>query len=200
MIIGVVGKIASGKSTVCNYIQNHVEDSEIIDVDSAAKTIYCEEPSVVEEIMSCFGETVCSKKGKLNYNRLASMIFSSKKALDRINEIMFPKIENKIGKILDEKKNRNCLIIDAAILFDSKLYKYCDHIIWVKAERERCCKRLSSICDLDDEQINTRIDGQVINIKEELVDFVIENNSTMQDLVDNVKKIVELIKSGLIGQ
>ena len=200
LIIGVTGKTASGKSTICHYLQNLIEDSEIIDVDSAAKAIYCEEPAVVEELISCFGEAICSKKGKLDYNRLASVIFSSKKELDRINKIMFPKIENKTGEILDEKKSRNCLIIDAAILFDSELYKSCDYIIWVKAEREKRFKRLSSTCDLPDEQINTRMDGQVINIKEELVDFVIENNSTTQDLEDSVKKIVEIIKSGPIGQ
>jgi dephospho-CoA kinase len=198
LIVGVVGKMASGKSTVCRYLQTQIEDTEIIDVDNAAKAIYCEEPEVVEELKECFGNSICFPEGNLNYNNLALKIFSSQKELEKINTIMFPKIEKKVNKILEEKKDKNCLVIDAAILFDSELYKLCDYIIWVKTNRSRRFKQLSALCDLDEEEVNTRLDGQIINIKERLVDFIIYNNGTLQGLEKNVEKISDAIKSGSI--
>ena len=200
MIIGVVGKMASGKSTVCRYLQTLIDDTEIIDADSVAKDIYLEEPEVVADLKKCFGASICYPEGHLDYNSLALKIFSSRNELEKINAIMFPRIESRIKKIISEKRFRNCLIIDAAVLFDAKLFRLCDYIIWVKADRQKRFGQLLLLCDLDEGSINTRLDGQVINIKEKQVDFIIDNNGTLEDLKNNVKKIAGAIKSESIRQ
>ncbi len=195
LIIGVVGKMASGKSTVCDYLKTLFEDAEIIDVDIVAKGIYSENPEVIGDLKHFFGETICFPDGELDYNTLALKIFSSQKNLKKINSIMFPKIKARIEVVLEEKSKRDCLIIDAAVLFDAKLSEFCDYIIWVKAEKTRRFKQLRSICNLSDEDIITRIDGQVINIMKEKVDYIINNSGTLAELKVSVKNIADKIKA-----
>jgi dephospho-CoA kinase len=193
LIIGVAGKIASGKSTVCSFLKNLIKDCIILDVDSIAKKIYSENPAVVKKLEDSFGASIFFSNGNIDYNKLALKIFSSRENLKKINSIMFPEIENKISKILKEEKHRSCVIVDAAVLFDAGLYKYCDYIIWVDAERERRFEQLTSCSSLSKFEIKKRIDGQMVNIIEELVDFKIKNNGILKDLKEDVKKIVSVI-------
>jgi dephospho-CoA kinase len=193
LIIGVAGKIASGKSTVCSVLKNLIKDCIILKVDSIAKKIYSENQAVVKKLENSFGASIFFSNGNIDYNKLALKIFSSRENLKKINSIMFPEIKNKISKILEEEKYMSCVIIDAAVLFDAGLYKYCDYIIWVDAERERRFEQLTACSSLSKSEIKKRIDGQMVNIIEELVDFKIKNDGDLKDLKEDVKKIVSVI-------
>ncbi|MCL4416076.1 MAG: dephospho-CoA kinase [Actinobacteria bacterium] len=195
VILGITGKTASGKSTVGRYLKKQIGDTHLIDVDKVAKEIYCKNQNVKLELVQCFGEDVCSFDGAVNYKLLAEKVFSSKKELDRLNNLMFGLIEQEIQKIIKANRDKKCIIIDAAILFSSNLYKLCDYIIWVKADRKRRDDFLKlKNKHFSDKDIKLRIEGQHIKIIKKLVNFEIRNDKSVEYLYNRVNAIIPEIK------
>jgi dephospho-CoA kinase len=195
IVLGITGKTAAGKSTVGKYIKKQIGSTLFIDVDKVAKDIYCKNQNIRGELVKCFGENVCSFDGAVNYKLLAEKVFSSKKELVRLNNLMFGLIEQEIQKIIKANRNKRCIIIDAAILFGSNLYKLCDSIIWVKAGIERRSDFLKlKNKHFSDKDIHLRLGGQHIKIIKKLVNFEIYNNYSLEDLYNEVNTIIPEIK------
>jgi len=109
---------------------------------------------------------------------------------------MFPLIREKVRKIIDNNSNKNYIVIDAAILFDCNLHLLCDHIIHVKAERNKRKKFLrNKNKDMPEEDINMRLDGQHLKINNSLVSYVIENNGSKINLYKKVKSVLDKIEN-----
>ena len=108
---------------------------------------------------------------------------------------MFGLIEQEIQKILKANRDKKCIIIDAAILFGSNLYKLCDCIIRVKAGQEKRNDFMKSKNKhFSDEDIHLRLEGQHIKIIKKLVNFEICNNGSLEDLYNEVNTIIPEIK------
>jgi len=193
-IIGITGKTGAGKSTVGNYLKSYLEKAVLIDVDSLAKEIYYSNPETREEIRSCFGECVFNKDGQVDYGSLGKIVFSSRERLEKLNKIMFCRIENSIKETVRLHNRKKYVIIDAAILFNTNIYKICDFIIWVQSSRKRRQEFLRLKSGLDEEEILQRINGQSVKKIRSRIDFLLENAGSALDVQKKVKEIAEKIK------
>ncbi|MBE3114275.1 MAG: dephospho-CoA kinase [Actinobacteria bacterium] len=192
VVLGISGRIASGKSTVSRYIKKIKKNTLILDVDKVAKNIYSKNPVILNELRKIFGDEVFNSDGDLIYKSLAEKVFSSKTELEKLNRLMFPLIRSEVKNILNENRDKNYIIIEAAILFDCKLDLMCDYIILVDTSDERRKIFLKNKNFLDDD-IELRIEGQHIKINRKKVNFIINNNNSKESLLKKVEKILKNI-------
>jgi dephospho-CoA kinase len=193
-IIGIAGKMASGKSTVCSYLKGFIPETAVLDVDSLAKEIYCENPGLVDRLKACFGECILDPDGLVDYKSLGRVAFSSKDDLEKLNNIMAGEILKKIEAFLKKNMEIKCVIIDAAILFNIGINKLCDIIIWVTADKQKRLKLLKNKTGMAESEAIMRIEGQHIKYIKKLVDFTIRNDGSRISLGKKVFELAEKIK------
>ena len=187
-VLGITGKVASGKSTVTRYVKKIKKGTLIIDADKIAKNIYKKDPEILEKLRQFFGEEIFDSEDNLIFKVLAEKVFSDKKELVKLNKLMFPLIRSEIENILNKNHKRDYIIIDAAILFDCGLDDLCDYIIYVKnsVRRKRLFLKNKGFSDND---IELKIDGQQIKTDKKKIDFIIDNDGSKKSLFKKVEKI-----------
>ncbi|OQA21815.1 MAG: Dephospho-CoA kinase [Actinobacteria bacterium ADurb.Bin346] len=200
MIIGIAGRVGSGKSTIANYLAGCFKESLIIDADKVAKEIYCADSSAREEVRACFGDCVIDKDGQVDYLKLGRLVFSSQEKLCRLNDIMLFRIEAAIKEKINKNSRKKIIIIDAAVLFGTDLYRICDFIIWLKAPEKRRRELLQLKSGTEPEEINRRIRGQLIKKIPSKIDFNVDNSGSLAELQNKAKEIAVKIRASRLFQ
>ncbi|MCL5771700.1 MAG: dephospho-CoA kinase [Actinobacteria bacterium] len=190
-VIGIVGKTGCGKSFASDYLAKKLKSSIKLDVDLLAKEIYKKNKYIVNQITNCFGEDILKSDGSINFLYLGKKVFSDKNEIKKLNNIMFPLIYNEVSDFIKRNSYKKYIIIDAAILFDANLDNFCNKVILIKTMAKKRqsflkCKNLN-LCD---EDINQRVKNQRIKIKKDKVDFIIENNSSIESLYRKLDIII----------
>lgn len=191
-IVGITGKIASGKSTVSRYLKKIKKNALLLDVDRIAKNIYKKNPDILEKLRHSFGERIFDSQNKLIFSNLGEIVFSDERELVKLNKLMFPLIRKEVENILSGNRKRDYIIIDAAVLFDSGLDDLCDFIIYVRSSIKHRMLFLKNKGLVDDE-IKLKIRGQHITIDRGKVNFIIENDSSRERLLEKIEKVASEI-------
>ncbi len=175
--IAITGNIASGKSTVERILENLGFD--VYDTDKIAHEIL--ENS--EEVKDTFGTT--------NRIELAKIVFNNKEKLAFLESIIYPKVKEKILEIFD--KELKIVFISVPQLFEAGFEKLFDKIIFVTADENIRKERLIARNSYTPEEARKRIKAQNDYLKKEKSDFIIENNSDIESLNSEVKKVLQQI-------
>lgn len=138
MVIGLMGGVGCGKSTVLNYLEK-TYNAYIIEADKVAKEIMNPGNEVYQKIADAFPEVIQNET--INRENLANIVFHDEKKLSRLNGITHP---GTIKEILDRIKNseNNMIVVESAILLGSGVEDYCDELWFVYCDYETRIERL----------------------------------------------------------
>lgn len=84
-IIGITGGIASGKSTVTNFLRQ--QGFQAVDADAVVHQLQKPGGRLFEAIVQHFGQEIILENGELNRPLLASLIFSNPEEQKWSNQI-----------------------------------------------------------------------------------------------------------------
>uniref|UniRef100_A0A0N4ZFU2 CTP_transf_like domain-containing protein n=1 Tax=Parastrongyloides trichosuri TaxID=131310 RepID=A0A0N4ZFU2_PARTI len=157
-VIGITGGIASGKSTIARFLET--KNIQVIDCDKIAHVLYEESEELREDLVKEFGKDVLMDKNKINRKVLGSIVFSDKRKLNRLNEIVWPKIANRVKDIIKNSTNK-LVVLDAAILLEAKWDSFCHQVWTVYVSKEEAIKRIQERNNLSEEEARKRIDSQI---------------------------------------
>ncbi len=193
--IGLTGNIGSGKTTVARLFE--MLGVSVYYADDQAKR-FLNTPEVVSQIKSIFGDDCIGRDGLPDRKILAKKVFSDKEQLQKLNEIIHPLVGEDFERWSEDKGSNSYIIMEAAIIFETERAKHFFKNILVKAPEQL---RIRRVCERDGvhaEDVRKRIQHQIPeNEKEQLADFVINNDGT-EPLIPQVEKIHALI-TGMIS-
>jgi len=188
-VIGLTGGIGSGKTTIANYFATMGVPVYIAD-DAAKKVMQAEK--IIKLIKTTFGDSIF-ENDVLNRAKLAEIVFNNAEKLAQLNVIVHPAVKSDFESWLQENKNHDYVIYEAAILFESGRYKECDVIITVTAPEEIRIERVVKRDNTTREQVLSRIKMQWNDEKRiSLSNFVI-NNSNLKIAKEEVVKILKIL-------
>lgn len=193
IIIGITGGSGCGKTTVSNILSNNGVD--VVDCDLVARKIVEPNEPALNEINSYFGSEYIKEDGTLDRKKLASLVFSDSEKLLKLNEITHKYVEEYIDLYI---KNSNSEIVglDAAALIESGIYKKCDYLISVLADKKTRTERIIKRDMLSKEEATSRINAQKNDtFYIEKSDYIVYNNDNIDSVNNKVIEILDEIRS-----
>jgi dephospho-CoA kinase len=187
--VAITGGIGSGKSIVCRVFQ-HL-GVPVFFSDKEAKELVNRDPLIRSRLISHFGNDIYLDEG-INRKLMASIIFNDPLALQTMNSIVHPVLKQKFYQWTRLQKGCKYVIMEVAILFESKSEKEFDKIITVYAPEDLKIKRSMHRDNCTADEIKERMNNQYDDhFKMQHSDFVIVNDDSTL-VLPQILKIHEL--------
>ena len=183
-VIGLTGGIASGKSTVANYLADL--GHKVIDADRLGHQAYEPGSQCYEMVVETFGSEIVAPDRTIDRKELGSKVFGRPESLKRLTDIVWPEIKRLAKLEIDEYQRTGSnlpVVLEAAVLIEAGWQDIVDEIWVVTVDKEIAIARATSRDGVTREAVEARISAQVSN-EERLreADVNIQNNSSEQDL------------------
>ncbi|MFG0261897.1 MAG: dephospho-CoA kinase [Novipirellula sp. JB048] len=195
-IVGIVGAPAGGKSTVARYLEEL--GATWVNADLIAREVL-NRPRVVAKLAARFGPQVVAADGKIERARLAELVFGdddvSRAALNYLESITHPSTRREIRNRIRQSAAQGVpvLVLDVPLLFESEWDRACDEIWCIDSPWAARLKRAEQR-GWDAAQLRKRESNQIsIEEKRRLSHRVIDNDGTLEDLREQVRRIYDKI-------
>ena len=200
LIVGLTGGIVGGKSTVASMFKDL--GAKIVDADKLGHSVILPLRPAWEKITRLFGKGILQNDLTIDRGKLGKIVFTNQTLLKKLNEITHPEIIKLIKKEISLARNKTynrekILIIDAALIYETKIDRLMDKIIAVYIDEDEQIKRIIKRNNLSKEEALQRIKFQIpMKEKVKMADYVIDNSNSL----DETKKQVEKIWKKLVSR
>lgn len=196
LIVALTGGIGSGKSSIAKMFKD--EGAYVIDFDYLARVVVEPDKPAWKKIIDYFGPEILSPDRTLNRSVLAEIVFSDIKSRKALEGFTHPRIFEKRDTLIKDIKKKDpkaIVIVDIPLLFELSLKKKYDKVILVYVSRDVQIKRAIKRGVLTKEGVEKRLKTQIpIEEKKLLSDYIINNEGSMKDTRDQVRKVVHELK------
>lgn len=193
-IIGLTGGIASGKTTVSDYLKER--GYTVLDADAYSRKTTAKNGPAIPAIKQAFGDDIVNDDGELDRKKLGSIIFNDADKRRELNGIVHPLIRDMMNS--DEEKfiKKGHVFLDIPLLFENGLNERCDFVVTVFVDRETQIKRLTARNDLTVEEAEARINSQMpLTEKVRMSEYRLDNNGNLEALYEQIDRFTEELKS-----
>ncbi|EFX94113.1 dephospho-CoA kinase [Streptococcus sanguinis] len=192
-IIGITGGIASGKSTVTEFLRQ--QGYQVIDADQVVHELQEPGGRLYQALLSTFGPAILQEDGRLDRPKLGAMIFGNPELLAQSSQIQNQIIREDLAGRRDLlAETEDIFFMDLPLLFELQYEDWFDQIWLVDVTVETQLSRLMSRNALSQEEAEKRIAAQLsLREKRKRADVLIDNNGsleeTRQQLLDALQKL-----------
>lgn len=181
-VYGLTGKIASGKSTIAKAIEKF--GFAVIDCDKLVHSLY-EIPEIQKQLKRIIPELEIKNK-KVNTTQLRNILIEQPNKKKTLERYIHAKVVEEVEKIINQSTRP--VLLEAPLLFESKLDQICDEIIFVDVSKEQQIKNLENRkSDIKSSlELNKSFDEKLAKKKATLI---INNNKDVANLNKQVESI-----------
>ena len=184
-IIGLTGNIGSGKSLVRNMLEHLGALS--IDADWLTRQASLRGNPGYEAILSRFGRAILGEDGQINRQKLGKQVFSSRQALEDLENILHPLASTATRHII-EQSPLPVVVIEAIKLLESDLAEQCQQIWVVETDERSQYERLQRTRGMSRADIRARLAQQTPTAQmKEQADVVIDNSGSIAAAWEQVR-------------
>ncbi|MFT7485152.1 MAG: dephospho-CoA kinase [Candidatus Paceibacteria bacterium] len=194
-VIGILGGIASGKSSVASLMAG--EGGIVIDADAIARAVL-EESATLLWLKENFDPGVLDQDGKPDREALGQQVFSNSAAREKLEGWILPKVRERIRAGLDgaRAQGRNPIVLDVPLLLehdaDHRLTGECDFLVFIKTEAEDRDRRAQQRRGWPAGEVARRERVQFpLEEKRTRARHVIDNSSGLEALQKQVNELLE---------
>lgn len=180
--IAITGNIASGKSEVEKMLAE--KGFTIYDTDKLAH-------DVLDGINDFYGYDVFTD-GKIDRKKLGNLVFKENNIKKKLEELVHPKIKEKILELFEKHKNDDYVFISVPLLYEAGFEQLFDKVLLIYIDKNIQLTRLMNRNNFTEEEALKRINSQLsYDEKVKKADYTIDNSSDIYELQKNVETFCE---------
>jgi dephospho-CoA kinase len=181
IIVGLTGNIATGKSTVLQYLRG--KGAYVIDADQLTHQAMAPGGPAYKPIVATFGQEIVRDDGAIDRGALGRIVFADALALRALEEIVHPAVFELARRELAEVDN-DLVVVEAIKLLEAqRLLTLCKEVWVVTADSAVQMRRLLEQRGMTVEEAHQRIAAQSSQAEKiKHATRVIANNGTPEEL------------------
>ena len=190
-IIGITGGIASGKSTVTNFLRE--QGFQVVDADAVVHQLQKSGGRLYQILVEHFGEKILLENGELNRPLLASLIFSNPEEQEWSKETQGELIREELGFVRDKlAQTEDLFFMDIPLLFEQEYASWFDETWLIYVSRDTQLDRLMKRDYLTIEDAQARLASQwPLEEKKRLASHILDNNGSREQLLSQVAGLLQ---------
>ena len=190
-IIGITGGIASGKSTVTNFLRQ--KGFQVVDADALVHQLQKPGGRLFKALVQHFGQEIILENGELNRLLLASLIFSNTEEREWSKQIQGEIIREELATLRDQlAQTEEIFFMDIPLLFEQDYSSWFDQTWLVYVEPDVQMERLMKRDQLSKNLAISRLSAQwPLEEKKGLASQVIDNNGSQDQLLAQLNSLLE---------
>ena len=194
-IIGITGGIASGKSTVTNYLRQ--KGYQVIDADQVVHELQAKGGKLYQALVNWLGSAILNEAGELDRPKLSQLIFSSQENLAKSSQLQNAIIRQELADRRDQlDKTEETFFMDIPLLFEQDYADWFDEVWLVYVNPETQIKRLKARNGYSQEEALQRLASQMkLEDKVPYADFVIKNDGNLEELIEQIDKNLRRLRN-----
>lgn len=193
LVIGLTGGIASGKTVVSRYFE-HL-GVPVIDADVVAREVVEPGEAGLDAVVKEFGAEILDDKGRLDRRRLRSLVFENPSGRRSLESMLHPLIRQRMEAQLD-KLNDDYAILAIPLLLETGQTDMVDRVLVVDASESAQIERSRKRDGVAEEEVRQIMSSQASRADRlAQANDVIENNGTIDELRQRVRRLDEFYRS-----
>ena len=193
-MIGITGGIASGKSTVTEFLRQ--QGYQVIDADQLVHELQDPGGRLYQALLSTFGSTILQEDGRLDRPKLGAMIFGNPELLAQSSQLQNEIIREELARRRDLlAETEDIFFMDLPLLFELGYDNWFDQIWLVDVTEETQLSRLMARNDLSQEEAEKRIAAQLsLQEKRKRANVLIENNGSLEGTRQQIRDALQKLE------
>ncbi len=193
-IIGITGGIASGKSTVTEFLRQ--QGYQVIDADQVVHELQEPGGRLYQALLSTFGSSILQEDGRLDRPKLGAMIFGNPELLAQSSQIQNQIIREELAGRRDLLAGKeDIFFMDLPLLFELGYESWFDQIWLVDVTEETQLSRLMTRNALSQEEAEKRIAAQLsLQEKRNRADVLIDNNGPLELTQEQLREALQKLE------
>lgn len=189
--IGITGGIASGKSTVTEFLRQ--KGFQVVDADAVVHQLQKPGGRLFQILVEHFGEKILLENGELNRHLLASLIFSNPEEQEWSKRTQGEIIREELAALRNQLTQTEALFfMDIPLLFEQNYASWFDETWLVYVNRDIQLERLMKRDQISKEAAESRLNSQwPLERKISLSSHSLDNNGNQEQLIARVVQLFE---------
>jgi len=192
--IGLTGGIASGKTTITNFIRKY-KNIPILDADNLSRELIKPNTYGYKKILKYFGNQIIDNDNNpekaINRKVLRNIIFKHSESKEWIEKLLHPLIKEKMIEECSQYKCNQTIVMVIPLLFEAKFEDICTEIWLVKCPRELQKKRLIKRDKISEKEAFETLNLQLsFEAKRELSDIILDNSDDQNKWIDTIRELL----------
>ena len=195
IVIGLTGGIASGKTTITNFLKK--KKFSVHDSDSVVKNIYSNQGPKFLSYLKKTNLKNSIKGNKIDKKTIREEIFTNTKKRKLLEKYLHAKVKKSRDVFLKKNRQKKTQIVflDIPLLFENKLEKICNYTILfyapLKIRKQRAIRRKGMQKRILVKIIKSQLSDK---IKKKKADFIINTSASKDRCFNKILKTIKQIK------
>lgn len=193
--VAITGGLSSGKSSVCRFFAEL--GAYVLNADKIVHHLLVSDQTIRQQVISLLGSDVLINN-QLDREAIAKKVFSQPETLKSLEQIIHPAVFHEINSQYIQIKGNpryNLFVVEIPLLYETGSESLFDDVVVVLSDENLCKSRYMSMNPQSDDFSNRMLRQLPPEKKAAKATHIILNNSTLEDLKNQVSQLSLKLRS-----